>query len=239
MDEQLNEAGLSLDAVRAYRVLCEFCALLLGESPSDETFARLADERDLLFEEPFASVAPEAAGELHALLARAGEGDEAVMVEARRDYTYLFYMVAASHTAPFESVYRTDDRTMFGPTTLQVRETLRRWGVEVPGAGSVPDDHAAYELAFIAQLLAAKEALLEGGVNAEALPGDPLAEVTAFLSQHVLVWMPVYLANVGVRAQEPFYRVVAALAAASVASLAEALDAQPVERIDEAYRILS
>ena len=134
--------NLSLETVQAYRVLCEFCSLVLCESPSDEVLDRLIEQRALMLEQPFSAVAPAAASQLHDVLARAAsEEGAAVKTALRRDYAYLFYMVGSSGTSPFESVYRTDDRTMFGPTTLEVREAYRAWGVQVPGQGSVPDDH--------------------------------------------------------------------------------------------------
>ncbi len=34
--------NLSLETVQAYRVLCEFCSLVLCESPSDEVLDRLS-----------------------------------------------------------------------------------------------------------------------------------------------------------------------------------------------------
>ena len=155
--------NLSLETVQAYRVLCEFCSLVLCESPSDEVLDRLIEQRALMLEQPFSAVAPAAASQLHDVLARAAsEEGAAVKTALRRDYAYLFYMVGSSGTSPFESVYRTDDRTMFGPTTLEVREAYRAWGVQVPGQGSVPDDHLGFELLFLAHVLGEAERAMAG-----------------------------------------------------------------------------
>ena len=250
---------LSPEEARAYRVLCDFCSLLFTENPTEETLDRLIAERALLLEDPFATVAPEAAAELSALLASAAEGDRASFVtEVRRDYSYLFLMVGASHTSPFESVYRTDDRTMFGPTTLEVRESYRAWSVEVPSQGAVPDDHFGFEMAFASHLLGLIDGAdgaagsddadddLAGGSDAPGAMGaiDSAAACRAtealgtFLADHVLVFSPVYLRNVQTQAKEPFYRLVAAIAEATVSSLAAALNVQASEAIDEqAYLI--
>lgn len=261
---------LSPEEARAYRVLCDFCSLLFTENPTEETLDRLIDERALLLEDPFATVAPEAAAELGALLASAAEGDRASFVTGvRRDYSYLFLMVGASHTSPFESVYRTDDRTMFGPTTLEVRESYRAWSVEVPSRGAVPDDHFGFEMAFASRLLALMDgadgaggsgdangnlAVGSGGADGDMAGGSDVPgamgaidsaaarrateALGAFLADHVLVFSPVYLRNVGTQAKEPFYRLVAAIAEATVFSLAVALNVQASETIDEqAYLI--
>lgn len=225
--------NMAPETAQAYRILCEFCALPLCENPSDQVLDRLIEQRDLLCDEPFASVAPEPALELHALLeqAAAGAADE-VKAAIRRDYAYLFLMVGTSGTSPFESVYRTDDRTMFGPTTLEVREAYRAWDVQVPGFGSVPDDHLGFELLFLAYLLGAAQE------DEVAQVERALDDVVAFLSDHVLVFAPTYLHNVGVRAKEPFYRALAAVAAATIASMAANLETKASDRIDEVAYIL-
>ena len=223
--------NLSLETVQAYRVLCEFCSLVLCESPSDEVLDRLIEQRALMLEQPFSAVAPAAASQLHDVLAR--------------DYAYLFYMVGSSGTSPFESVYRTDDRTMFGPTTLEVREAYRAWGVQVPGQGSVPDDHLGFELLFLAHVLGEAERAMAGededadaSAAASAEAQRALDAARALLADHVLVFAPVFLANVKTRAKEPAYRAVAELAAASIASLAASLGARASETIDEAAYLL-
>ena len=234
--------NLSLEMVQAYRVLCEFCSLVLCESPSDEVLDRLIEQRALMLEQPFSAVAPAAASQLHDVLARAAsEEGAAVKTALRRDYAYLFYMVGSSGTSPFESVYRTDDRTMFGPTTLEVREAYRAWGVQVPGQGSVPDDHLGFELLFLAHVLGEAERAMAGEDAPAAAPAEAqraLDAARALLADHVLVFAPVFLANVKTRAKEPAYRAVAELAAASIASLAASLGARASETIDEAAYLL-
>lgn len=233
-----TESAMTGDAAQAYRVLCDFCSTMLTESPSGELLGRLIDQRELLLEEPFSAVALEAATGLHDLLASADkQGREDFETAVKRDYTYLFYMVGASHTSPFESVYRTDDRTMFGPTTLEVREAYRAWEVQAPEFGSTPDDHLGYEFAFLAHLLGA--AADAQGVSEDDAAKRAFADARTFLSDHVLIFARVYLKNVKARAREPFYRHVAGIAEATVASLADALNARAADEIDEAAYLLA
>lgn len=251
-----TEPILAHATVQAYRVLCEFCSALLVESPSEELIDQLIGQRSLLLEEPFASVAPDASSALYGVLERVdAQGKDDFVTEVKRDYTYLFYMVGASRTSPFESVYRTDDRTMFGPTTLQVRESYHAWGVEVPQLGNKPDDHIGYEFAFLTHVLGcAADALAaeddgaadEVGRDVRAV-GETDAEkeafrasdaVRSFLSDHLLVFAPTYFANMKTRAHEPFYRAVADISLSTLLSLAQALGAKPTDEIDEAaYRL--
>lgn len=251
-----SESSMASETAQAYRVLCEFCSLLFTDNPSNDVLDQLIEQRALIKEDPFASVAPEAANALFEALSKAEPPSrEAFRAEVKRDYTYLFRMVGASHTSPYESVYRTDDRTMFGPTTLDVREAYRAWGMQVPRQGSTPDDHIGYEFAFLAHLLGIIE---QAGQHKDQLTGAALGEdaqsdfaeephdamrarddARSFLSDHLLVFAPVYLKNVQTRATEPFYGAVAAIAAGTIESLADTLGARPTDTIDASAYLLS
>lgn len=238
---------MSTDAItqqekfQSYQILCQFCAQLLLGSPEEELIEQLIEHKDLLLQDPFITVAKEEAVALHTLFSEAQEqgapGIQAFLQAARQDYAYLFYMVAVSHTSPYESVYRTDDRTMFGPTTLEVREVYRRYGFNPGQEGSQPEDHVGTELSFLAALL---------GLGADAYEKQQAEttqqvtqEITQFLSAHILVFAPVYLKNVQVRAQEPLYRLVTALALSTIESLAAFFDAQADEMIEESAYLLT
>ena len=221
---------LPVEACEAYQALCSFCSWALYGDPDLQTLRGFAAERQMFLEPPFSQVAPQTAAELAGLLA-ACEGEdaaaEAFAQEVHRDRTYLFYMVGSSHTSPYESVYRSDDMTMFGPHTLAVREAYHAAGVQFDRAATEPDDHAGLEFAFCAHLLG------------QAAEGDcgALAACRAFLAEHLLVFGPTYLHNLGLRAKSPFYRCVAAIAGAALESLAGALGARAVEGIDATYAL--
>ena len=251
-----NESIMASETAQAYRVLCEFCSLMFTDNPSDDVLDQLIEQRALFKEDPFASVAQEASSALFEALSKSdGPNREAFKADVKRDYTYLFRMVGASHTSPYESVYRTDDRTMFGPTTLDVRDTYRAWGVQVPRQGSTPDDHIGYEFAFLAHVLGIIEkAGQREDPTTDASPGEAVpsalaheavdavraqGHVRSFLSDHLLVFAPVYLKNVQTRATEPFYRAVAAVAAGTIESLADALGARAAETVDTSAYLLT
>lgn len=153
-----------------------------------------------------------------------------------QDYTYLFYMVGVSHTSPYESVYRTDDKTLFGPTTLEVREAYHASGIKIEREGSTPDDHIGYELSFLAHLLAlGSKALEKSDLNEQRRIAE---SIRAFLSEHVLVFAPIYLKSVQTQAQTPFYRALARITLRTIESMAEAFGTLAVETIEESAYLL-
>lgn len=224
-------AAWSAETARAYQALCSLCSWALLVDPEKERLEALARDRAMFAEPPFSQVAPEAAAEFAETLVpfiTESAADEAFSA-IHRDRTYLFYMVGQSRTSPFESVYRTDDATMFGPTTLEVREAYRAQGLQFDRSDSEPDDHIGLELSFAAHLLGRAADELEGGTAANSMA---LASLAEFLSKHVLVFAPVYLENVRVRAKTAYYRGVAEMTQATLAALAASLGAKAVEEID-------
>ena len=257
----MEEAAISAEAARAWQALCSFCSWAFLEGNEQEGVRRLVDERDLLLEPPFTDVAPEAARELHdALEAAAREGEtgmQELLREIHLDHTYLFSMTGQSRTTPYESVYRTDDATMFGPTTLQVREAYRAYGLMFERCANEPDDHVGLELAFVSHLLgqtanaleadgaavpladaasSAAPSLADGAAiplaDAASSAASPLADAAAFLSEHLLVFAPLYCKNVQVRAHTSYYRAIAGIAAGTLDSLSCSLKAAASETID-------
>jgi len=219
---------LPAEACEAYQALCSFCSWALYADPDLQTLRGFAAERQMFLEPPFSQVAAQPAAELAELLAACdGEGAEAFAQELHRDRSYLFYMVGSSHTSPYESVYRTDDMTMFGPHTLEVRAAYHAAGVQFDRAATEPDDHVGLEFSFCAHLLG----------KAQAGDAGALAACRDFVAEHLLVFGPTYLHNLGVRAKSAYYRCVAAVAASVLESLAGALGAQAAEELDARCRL--
>lgn len=212
-------ASLSSETLRAYQALCAFASWALYADPDEQALRGLCEGRSMLLEKPFSQVAPEASAALAAELAAGAEGPEglaALMEAVRRDRTYLFFMVGASKVSPYESVYRTEDATMFGPQTLEVRAAYRSRGLEFEHAANEPDDHVGLEFSFAARCLG------------QAADGDAgaLDALRDFLSEHLLAFGPLYLERLGTRAQSAYYRSVAGIAAGTLAALADALGAE-------------
>ncbi len=201
---------------QACEVLCGFCATMLGSSLEEEALRSLRERADLLLEVPFTAVAEQSARALAHILDDAADEEALLLLyhELRQDYAYLFYMVDCSKTSPYESVYRTEDRTMLGPTTLAVRAAYAAQGFCTAGSFEVPDDHIALEFAFLAKLF-------ERGSE------EALDAARSFLAEHLLMFAPEYLASVEGAARTPFYRAVAGVAAGTLRALVEALEVDP------------
>ncbi|MBM6999278.1 molecular chaperone TorD family protein [bacterium] len=217
---------LSLDSCRAYQALCSFCAWALYDEPAERQLAGFPV--DALGEPPFAQVAPESARALARELAR--DDREALLHEVALDRTYLFYMVGVSKTSPYESVYRTDDATLFGPTCLQVRKAYEDQGVAFERRASEPEDHLGLEFSFCATLLGRVSEQLAAGDDERAR--ETLAAVATFLSEHPLVFAPIYLDHVATRAKSAYYRSIAGICRGTLESLARDLDVAPAETLD-------
>ncbi|NPD30693.1 hypothetical protein HLV37_02205 [Eggerthellaceae bacterium zg-1084] len=188
----------------ACRVLCAFSALLFDAAPDEGSLAALRTGTDLLREPPFSTVAPQAAPHLAQILERE---DDALLDELRQDYAFLFYMVGMSGASPYESVYRTDDRTLCGPTTAQVEEAYARFGFEPPATEARPADHVATELAFLAHLLS------EGGRTEGLAEGLAETEARRFAREHLTAFAFDVFTQVENVARTEFYRTAARLAA--------------------------
>lgn len=98
--------------------------------------------------------------------------------ELRTDFADLFVGPGTLRAAPWESVYRYEDRALFGPCTLEVRVAYQRWGIGVSNPAREPDDHIALELQFL--LFLSERAVTEPKAAAERV---------AFLREHLLRWI--------------------------------------------------
>lgn len=99
------------------------------------------------------------------------------------EFNRLFVGPGRVPAAPFETVYRSPERTLMREVTMAVRAAYRERGMETDAKNVQPDDHAAYECAFVAFLLERDE---EG--DAEALD--------AFCADHLQRWVPQHVACV-------------------------------------------
>ncbi len=222
---------MNTESMQAASVLMGLCSRLFYGSLSEEDFMVLKEQADLLREEPFVSVAPGAATAMADILEAAHTPEEidALYHELKQDYTYLFYQTTLSKLSPFESVWRTDDQTLFGPTTLEVRAAYKDAGFELAADTSQPDDHIGAELDFLGRLFARAAQDPDSG---QARRDIEAARV--FTSDHLLVFSPYYLKDFIEAANTPFYKAAGQLAQESIAAVARLLD---VTASADIYRI--
>ena len=148
----------------------------------------------------------------------------------KQDRAYLFYEIGYSRASPYESAYRTVDRTLFGPTTEQVKADFERHGLSYERSGNEPADHFALECAYIQQIAqAGAEAAADG--DQPAFEGAR-RELCRFLGAHLLVFAPTYLQNFTKRASTAFYRSLGQTASETLAWAERLTGAKPAEVLD-------
>jgi TorA maturation chaperone TorD len=199
--------------------------LLYNQPAQDELRALIEDE--VFAEAPFANEQPDVAAGL-ALLQQWAEScpDDLgpIMGDLQADWTRLFAGGGLAPIAPWESVYYTEERVLFGESTLDVRAWYRRFGLELANLHHEPDDHIGLELLFIAHLAhMALAALEEGdeGALARALQGQ-----RDFARQHLFVWAPTWCEQMVRLAHTDYYRGLALVVRGALAGLARLLDVE-------------
>ena len=115
----------------------------------------------------------------------------AFLEEAKDEYMRLFIGPVSLVAPPWESVYGQKDAMLFQESTLEVRNTYRRFGLIPEGYPHVADDSLALELHFMA-LLAQRSLDAFYARKNEDLAAD-LSGSADFLKKHLLVWVPKFL----------------------------------------------
>ena len=157
---------------------------------------------------------------------RDGLGED-VLLDLRADHTNLFVGVGKPVAPPWESVYFTEDRTIFHESTLQVREWYRRFGLEPEKLHKEPDDHIALELSFLAHLASLGLRALEN--KDEAGLEKSLQAQRQFLHDHTLRWMKFWAGAVEKHARTDLYRGTAILTRGALMALVEILGVEMPE----------
>lgn len=129
-------------------------------------------------------------------------GDSGYAAAVADDYRQLFAGPGPILAPPWESVYRTKEKLLFGEPETAVRHFYQSAGLTVKK--SEPADHIALELAFLARLCAKK-------TSAQQPDPDSLHLQNKFLVMHVSQWVKEWAADVEAKAQTTFWRTLARL----------------------------
>ncbi|WP_434509932.1 TorD/DmsD family molecular chaperone [Desulfitobacterium sp. AusDCA] len=108
------------------------------------------------------------------------EAIQKVMIE----YTALFLGPGRPQAPPWESVYRTPERLLFGWPAFDVRETMRLYGIEIRKKYQQPEDHIGLELIFLSVV---SEKLKESVLSQQT---PMIREQINFIDKHLLSWIP-------------------------------------------------
>lgn len=147
-----------------------------------------------------------------------GASAEALAVEHAR----LFAGLAESYgpPPPFESIHSRVPAE--GEAIPSMVDAYRAAGFDRIDVPSVPQDHIAVELRFMA-LLAARESTARDASDIGTVRAL-LAHQQQFLDHHLLSWVPAYCDRIAAAAREPFFAAVAQMTADALALDRENLD---------------
>jgi TorA maturation chaperone TorD len=101
--------------------------------------------------------------------------------QLKTEFNELFIGPGKLQAPPWESIYRSDQRQVFGTATFAVREFYRQGGLQLFRQGQYPDDHLGLELLFMADL----SRRMQQTDNYESLVQLQLQ----FLVAHPLAWI--------------------------------------------------
>ena len=124
---------------------------------------------------------------------------EEALEKLQLEYATLFLGPDGGKAPPWESLYRTPERLLFGPPAGQVREAMRRFGVEVAAKYQVPEDHLGLELILLAA--AAEAAAGQDG----KVCGDHARAQLAFIEAHPLAWIADLERDAAAHSETGFY----------------------------------
>jgi TorA maturation chaperone TorD len=189
--EQMQDPGLQEDSERVVdeveRARAQEYALLatlLSRSPDAQMIGRLALLRG--------DASP--LGVTHTAL---GEAAARANVEGvKREYFDLFDGLGRGRFLPYASYYLTG--SLYGRPLAQLRETLRRLGIERAGGHSEPEDHAA----ILCEIMAG----LAGGHIAAPAEAD-----RAIFEKHLAPWIGRFFADLERAESADFYARVGAI----------------------------
>ncbi|MFO1319971.1 MAG: molecular chaperone TorD family protein [Burkholderiales bacterium] len=119
--------------------------------------------------------------------------------ELAADYAAI-YLTHAYQASPCESVWTDPEGLALQASTFRLRERYRSHGLTVENWRQRSEDHLVVQLHFISLLL-------------ERLGERALREVTAFMDEHLLRWLPQFAARVVGRCATQFYAGAALLTA--------------------------
>ncbi len=152
---------------------------------------------------------------------------QAVATQLAAEYAGLFLNAGRQPVYPYESVYTSPEHLVMQKARDEVVQLYRQEGLDRSDAVREPEDHIAIELEFMAYLCRRSAEALEAGDRAACLAY--LEKQRAFLTDHLLVWVPAFATDTEQAAESGLYRGVARLTADLVGSELETIEALAAE----------
>lgn len=206
---------METDTLFAHAAALGFCASLLHPQ-FDRTLLLRCAEEGLFDTWPLPVPDTTTREHLASVLGVLAQPTEEALAAIENDNTALF--IGPAEPVPmWESVWRTEERLLYGACTEEVRQAFNRAGFAMPEGIREPEDHLALELSFLAaQLIRSGQALDEGLADKAR---DELETARSFHALHTALWATDCLSAIGRQAATPFYRGAVCLCASTLSSL--------------------
>jgi TorA maturation chaperone TorD len=152
---------------------------VLLDAPDKEYMQSVKGNLELFEEWPFSD--DDSVKGLKILIEYMKKYDDEAFPALLDNFNKLFIGPGHLFAPPWESVYKEQDKTIFGAATLEVRKRYKKFGIEINNLNKEPDDHIAYECAYLNYLCA-------GAASAEDSE-DIKAEIIDFTKEHPMTWV--------------------------------------------------
>lgn len=121
--------------------------------------------------------------------------------ELNEEYMELFIGPGHLEAPPWESVYLTRERLLFGEPTFKVRNFYHSFGIACSTGENEPDDHIGLELLFMAKLI---EQTLAYIAENQSIKQELMGQ-KKFLEEHILKWVPAFCSDLRKAAKQKFF----------------------------------
>jgi TorA maturation chaperone TorD len=130
-----------------------------------------------------------------------------------RDYQRLFVGPHHFEAPAWGSVYLDKDQVLFGCSTLELRQWMRKNGITFNESKCEPEDHIGKMLMLLGWLAKEKPSL-----------------IPEYLSEHLMPWAPRYLELLAANAKNPYYRGLAILTDITLEDITKSMNVTLINR---------
>lgn len=127
--------------------------------------------------------------------------------ELKSEYARLFLGPKRILAPPYESVYCTRNRQLFGETCISVRRLYEQLGLKINKVGNVPDDFIGFELEFMYYLAFTTGEFINDN-NMDKID-ELLNHQYNFIKDHIGVWIERFTNDIYENTKMEYFKVIA------------------------------
>ncbi|MEG2291448.1 MAG: molecular chaperone TorD family protein [Clostridium sp.] len=127
--------------------------------------------------------------------------------ELKSEYARLFLGPKRILAPPYESVYCTRNRQLFGETCISVRRLYEQLGLKINKVGNVPDDFIGFELEFMYYLAFTTGEVINDN-NMDKID-ELLNHQYNFIKDHIGVWIERFTNDIYENTKMEYFKVIA------------------------------